>query len=476
LGSLPEVVVAILGIAITVVSIVLQLSATRYTPRVTEMFFRDRTNLLVLSFFVITSIHCVWSVFVVHSEYSPKILVAATLAMMTASILVLIPYFVYVFAFLDPERVVNRLQEQSFSDAVDDGSRAGSIDDRQGHVLEGIEQLADITVNSISNKDRIIASRSVDALKDLTTNYMAQKAEIAAGWFQVGEQLMRNPDFTVMAKQSVADLATGRTWLEFAVLRQYQTIFTECLNRMRDISQLVAINTRYIGEAAIATDDRPVLQLTVKFFNTFMRATINARDVRSAYNVLHQYRQLAEGVLEAGWDDDAAGLAGHFKYYGQTANATGLSFVTETAAYDMCRICEVAHRVKSDNEWQLLETFLDVDKVPETEAEEQSLRGVRKAQIKLATFYLAVGAEEHARLIWRDMENERPERLLSIRQELLAVENKDFWEIIDRGDNLDYLEPDRREKLSVFYEWFTSFEGPQPREHSEAPKKGTPTV
>ena len=56
LGNLPEVVAAILGIAITVVSIVLQLSSTRYTPRVTEMFFLDRTNLLVMGFFVVATI------------------------------------------------------------------------------------------------------------------------------------------------------------------------------------------------------------------------------------------------------------------------------------------------------------------------------------------------------------------------------------------------------------------------------------
>ena len=34
--------------------------------------------------------------------------------------------------------------------------------------------------------------------------------------------------------------------------------------------------------------------LAVKFMNTYLRATLNARDVRTAYNVLNQYRQLAE--------------------------------------------------------------------------------------------------------------------------------------------------------------------------------------
>ena len=49
-----------LGIAITVVSIVVQLAATRYTPRVADMFFRDRTNLAVMGFFVIACIEALW--------------------------------------------------------------------------------------------------------------------------------------------------------------------------------------------------------------------------------------------------------------------------------------------------------------------------------------------------------------------------------------------------------------------------------
>jgi hypothetical protein len=216
----------------------------------------------------------------------------------------------------------------------------------------------------------------------------------------------------------------------------------------------VAINTRYVGEKALATGDRHVLALAIKFFNTYLRATINERDVRTAYNVLHQYRLLAEDILRAKWQAEAVEVARYFKYYGQTASAAGLTFINETAAYDLCSICEVAHLLGFPRERDLLSTFLEVDKVPETEAQEQSLRGVRKAQVKLATFYLVRGAEPLARLVWKDMEHERKERLLSIRGEMLGVTAKDFWEVIDRGLNFDYLDADRRAQLEIFYSWF----------------------
>jgi hypothetical protein len=453
LGNLPEVVVGVLGIAITVVSIVLQLSATRYTPRVTEMFFRDRTNLMVMGFFVVASINCVWATFMIRQAYIPHLLVLLTMVTMTAALLVMIPYFAYVFAFLDPERIVLRLQQQALAEALGRG-HARAFEARQHKVLLGIEQLADVAVNSISQKDRIIASRGADALRDLTIAYADSKADLEESWFTIGQLLRRNPDFVGMAPESVDELSAQRTWLEWKVLRQYQTIYTESLNRMRDVSQLVAINTRYIGEKAILTDDAQVLSLTIKFFNTYLRATLNARDVRSAYNTLHQYRQVAEAILNAGWNEQVIEVAQHFKYYGQTANACGLAFINETAAYDLCTLCELAHSVRFPLERELLGILLEVDKVPETEAQEISLRGVRKAQLKLATFYLVRGAEELARLIWRDMEHERSERLQSIRAEMLAVKDKHFWEVIDRGHNFDYLDPERRDQLETFYSWF----------------------
>src|SRR5579883_1377110 len=72
LGNLAQVVVAVLGIVITVVSIVVQLAATRYTPRIADLFFRDRTNLAVLGFFVMTCIFSVWVSLSVVRDFVPQ--------------------------------------------------------------------------------------------------------------------------------------------------------------------------------------------------------------------------------------------------------------------------------------------------------------------------------------------------------------------------------------------------------------------
>jgi len=104
---------------------------------------------------------------------------------------------------------------------------------------------------------------------------------------------------------------------------------------------------------------------------------------------------------------------------------------------------------------ELLRIFLRVDKESEGEVQEVSLRGVRKAQVKLATYYLLHGDEARARRVYEDMAGEDPHRLGQIRDELFAVHTPEYWEIIDRGLNFDYLPKDRKLKLEQFFSWFS---------------------
>ena len=53
-------VFAIVGINLSIVSLILQLSATRYNPFVVELFFRDSVSTFTLHFFVATAIFCLW--------------------------------------------------------------------------------------------------------------------------------------------------------------------------------------------------------------------------------------------------------------------------------------------------------------------------------------------------------------------------------------------------------------------------------
>jgi hypothetical protein len=472
LGSLAQVIAAVLGIAITVVSIVVQLAANRYTSRVTDMFFRDRTNLAVMGFFVVACIEALWVSFGVTKDYVPQATVTATLLMATASLLLLVPYFAYVFDFLDPEKVIARLGAQTLESAaphrrLSETAAAGAgLEARQLLAVSGLEQLAGIAMNALAQKEKTIATDATVALRTVLVDYLPEKQGLRPAWFGLGRTLRAHPDFVAMAPESLEELARDRTWLEWIGLRQIREVFNEALKTMPEMTHVVAIDTRYVGESAIDSRDREVLALTVKFMNTYLRASLNARDVRTSYNVLHQYRQLAEAMLRvpgtaAPWlTTTLEEVAVHFKYYAQLAHSLGLGFVTETAAYDLCALCEVACELFAPSHDRLLAIFLEIDKEAETTAEEKALRGVRKAQAKLATFYLLRGHDAHARAIYQDMAQESPERLRSIRDEMLAITSKHFWEVVDRGTNFDYIDDARKEKLREFFSQFESLATP----------------
>jgi hypothetical protein len=239
-------------------------------------------------------------------------------------------------------------------------------------------------------------------------------------------------------------------------MRQYLGIYNEALAIMRDINYLVAIDTRYIGEAAAVAKDGELIQLVYRFMNSYLRAALNARDVRTAYNILNQYRLLVEAMLRQGSEGAAVEGVRHMFYYGQVSFDMKLTFVTETVAYDVSALCQVASELKVPQEDEILRMFLELDRPMLAGRKETELLGVRKAQAKLAAYYLSQDAGEYenkARKIAEDMSSEPPERLLAVRRALESVTSKDFWEIIDRGRNFEYMPDKQRSRLPEFFGW-----------------------
>ncbi len=75
-----------------------------------------------MGFFVVACVEALWVSFTVHKDYVPQATITATVLMASGSLLVLVPYFAYVFDFLDPEKVIARIGEQT----LDRAPRAGA--------------------------------------------------------------------------------------------------------------------------------------------------------------------------------------------------------------------------------------------------------------------------------------------------------------------------------------------------------------
>jgi hypothetical protein len=280
------------------------------------------------------------------------------------------------------------------------------------------------------------------------------KGALPLDWFVITDAVAQNPDFVSMSPEVLESVGREREWFEFKLLRQFQTIYQGGLGGSRELCYVVAIKTRELAESAMERGEPRVVSLCIKFFNTFLRSTVNSRDVRTAYNVFHQYRLLADAALRRGHGRFAVEIARYFKYYGQLAFNVDLGFILETSAYDLCTLNEIAFNLGAPERAELLKIFLQVDKEGDGGTREASLKGVRKAQVKLATWYLLHHDEASAREVFRDMRYESPARLASIRDEILSVVSPEFWEVTDRGTNFDFIPAARKRRLVEFFGWF----------------------
>lgn len=256
--------------------------------------------------------------------------------------------------------------------------------------------------------------------------YGMYKSQLVEGWFLVTPSIHRDPDFVALETVTLKELETQKNWLEVKIFRQYQSIFTDSLNYFREACYIVVINTREIAQA-LQRQDWAIAHLAIKFFNTYLRAVITTPDVRTAYTLIKEYRMLAEAALQHHNESIVLDIAHHFRYYCFLAYKAELVFLPETFAFDLAVLAQKCCEQNSEISVNILDIFLKIDQDPESEHQENTLRGIRKSQAKLAAYYLKSGCKHLAEIIFNDMQHELMARLHVIFGELQSA-HADFWE------------------------------------------------
>eukprot|EP01116_Phalansterium_solitarium_P022085 TRINITY_DN7166_c0_g1_i1.p1 TRINITY_DN7166_c0_g1~~TRINITY_DN7166_c0_g1_i1.p1 ORF type:complete len:722 (-),score=241.38 TRINITY_DN7166_c0_g1_i1:267-2432(-) len=464
----------IFGLLITVIGIILQLAATRFTSVVTQPFFRDARTGMSLSYVVFCNAFLCWTYLSMGNDYWPRTSVVMGMVMVTSHLALLFPFLAYLFWFMDPEKVVMKIMTNGLEAAAESiNDRSGrDTDKHQGKATLAIEHLVDAAMNALDRKDKIITAEIVDALCSFAILYGNYKHKMVPYWFVLPDWVRQSPDFLTLSDEAIETITDKKTWIEWKILRQYQLVFTESLKHMKEMCYHIAMNTRRMGDAAGKRGDLHVVDLTIKFFNTYLRAGINMPDVRCVYNVLFQYRQLAEWLIEYGWtlhaeneDEEARiveneieqrglAIARFLRYYSFACWTSKLNFLIEVIAQDLRMICEVAFECDSILHSKLLDIFMTV-----YDGSEPGLgtEGVRRAQVILATTYLLSNRADLARQIKADFSKESVSSLWALMQSMQNNSNKELWEVSERGTNFTYMTPDQKSELPTFFSMFEGF-------------------
>jgi hypothetical protein len=456
LSGIGEVTVAVLAIALTVVAILVELASSRFTARIAPLFIRDPVNALVLGGFVVTAVLVLWVDMSLYGPDYPETMVLVAMAALSLAILGLLPYFGYLFGFLSPGNVIGRVQRQA-ERAIRRATRPGaSVERHRETVIASVEQLADMTLIAIKNDESALAVPVIEALSELARTQLVLKPDLPAAWYAVDFLADTDRDFVTADPEMLRSIGERRMWLEAKILRGFQTAFFRGLRSAPDLNHLIAIETHRIARAALQSGDRAVLRLALRFLNTDLSRSITGRDMRTAQNVLAEFRRFAcDVLLEAKEFELVKELADRLQYYARISFEVGETFVTEAAAHDLADMIILAHGSGAEILDALLDILLQVDREPGgLTGQESALSGVRKAQVKLATYFLSCGDAGRARRIFEDMKFESRERLRTIHLELAELDEPEWFEIANRNANWDYLPEVQKQQLPEFFGWF----------------------
>jgi hypothetical protein len=449
-GSLAEVLIGVLGLTLTVVAIVVQLAAQRYTPKLVDLFLADRVNAFTFLGMVFASVFCIWIIYSIRSDYVPVFGNLALMAITTVLLTLLIPYFRYVFKFLTPSNIIVTIEanlQNSLNDAIIHNGRA--VPERQKFsVANGLEQITDIALSAVTQMDRNVALMSIDTLCQILRGYIGKKGDLHDPWFQP------NPSqFISISSEFFDEIAQRRVWVEARGFMDLELIFGLALRNMPDAISAIAANTRQVAIAAMEHDDEESAYLCVEYFNTYLRRAVNDRNQRAVFSLLYQYRRLAEYVIPRRLHL-AEEIAGFINYYGQQAMRVGMPFLKVASTMDVCTALQQGYALGIEPLDRILEDFLAIGEEEELHQIPFAHQGVRKAHVILAAHLMASGKSPGAlKRIQESLRKESPAWLEDVKTALLNVTKKKFWEITDRGGtNFEYIEPEMKEWLKKFYD------------------------
>jgi hypothetical protein len=431
----------LVAVAFTTVAIAVPLTANMYSLKFLEFFVKDPVNAAVLTLVVFADLNNTWVAHAIKDDFVPVLGLYVSFALVVLGFALLFPYLYYVFRFLHPNTLLERLEEEIYAALRAAGRRPAHAADYRRPAAEGIEHIANIAIRSIDRMDRNTAIESVLTLERVARTYWAHKPHLPAVWFQAEQSF-----FLGFSSQAVDDFTATRSWVEMKLFSQLRQVLSAAIPRVHDVVSSIAKTLRKLGLEETARREAALREMAMEYFNTCIRLAITRKDARSVFILFDQYRTFAESVNA---DDPALVLeiAYYFEYYGQMARENGLNFIVEAVAHDLSDLVQRVWPTGTPNRTGLLDRFLRYDAPARP-----PLPGVKKAQALLASYFLLTGEAEPAALVRQSFAGLDPRFVSAIRDDLLRITREKYWEVNERRMNIDYVPDAQREKLREFFE------------------------
>ncbi|MGH8541233.1 MAG: DUF2254 family protein, partial [Stenotrophobium sp.] len=99
----------ILALLLTFISLAIPLTANLYTPKLIEIFIRDKINLFVLGACALLAAHSIFAITLSYDNWTPQFPFYLSSACAIIGWILLLPYYFYVLSFIDPLTIIKRI-------------------------------------------------------------------------------------------------------------------------------------------------------------------------------------------------------------------------------------------------------------------------------------------------------------------------------------------------------------------------------
>jgi hypothetical protein len=428
----------LLAMLLATIGFAIPLTANMHTPKLIEMFLRDRINQLVLTFIAFGAAHVLWVTYIIGPGFAPIWAVRLALYMVLVGWALLIPYFFYVVRFIDPSRLVVRLREASTGLVERAARRQIHPTTAQQELATRVGQIGTIIIKSLDRNDRDVAAEGARVLKHLLDHYGGHKERMKRAWFTVD-----HASFVGFTEPAVELLAETKTWYEMKVLQQLELAFLRALHGPTDTVPVFSDAVRVIASRAHERNDEQALRLAIRFFNNFLRGAIRSGELSAVFDVLHQYRQLAKTIITR--DDLVVEIGRHFTFYAVMARKSGMVFAPQLVVFDLGYITRRAYERERPAARVLLDQVLALPHHTDKDVHSMAV----KAKLILGAFFVKNLREAEAEAVRKNLRDVHEDALERAEQDLLSADRA-FFEVNGRQHNVEYVPPERRESLRRF--------------------------
>ncbi len=530
-----EVIALHLRIVFTVAILAVQVSMIRFTPLIATDFFKNPIIMWTIISYICVTVAVMICKYFTSATYVPTLLIVLCALLIMCVYAFLVPYFTFILRTLEPRQVIRSITDQamlsmdpsiygkiaakgrktskklqasaSSASVMGAGStanlrrnasvsgagneigevieeeerlareRGAMVEERARHALRSLEQLKDFGIKALLFHDRLIAANVCHALARILEVYGQVQSSFPEEWDTV-PSLLRDLEvgFKGTDPALIVEIETSGLWLEWKVLKHFETIFLSGLQLGQEVCLLVAVHSRSIAMGAIRSGNVNLLRQVSLYFNRYLdmcTASGVNNSIRVAYNILQQYRDLIVSALLCNslYDGENGGDLGAFlpqrvqaQFYDHVikmcvdmasfavvAVDRKLNYIAQVVAFDLCAICEEAAICNSPCGGDVLSVTVSLLSKITRLVDPFNGRGIQKALARLATLHMQKRDFSSVARIAETLVGGGKEQLVGLFEDLERCDQKEFWEVIDRGTNFDYIPEDRKATLESFF-------------------------